>query len=445
MGRRGVLLAFALLTALACPGVALGAQDPPDPGQTTTGTYDFNGSAYGYMRYVPTSLPQGRRVPLVVMVHGAQTTALQEIHATGFNRLAERDGFVVLYPDVDPVGANAPGPINQSWKFYDPTTYFRGNGDSAAIAAMTQDTMAKVPIDPERVYVVGTSAGGLMAAVEAAAYSEIFAAAGNVESAAYADGFCFTSGTGIPVEVSAQLAFNQMGPRARVVPTMVMTSDADLAFPQTCGEKALQQGLRMNNLVLSDSQTAPLALTPAGVRHDQVPGGYAYDVSSYRDPDGCLVGEKWLIHGMPHSWPGGPTVDPKYTGYTDRKAPSGAEATWAFIRRYTKSTTALPCAEAPPSAVAQATTPRAGTCVSGRRITVHIRNLRRVRVTLDGRGVGVRRSGRVARAVIDLRGYPRRTVTVRITGRDTRGRRVVQQRRYRTCTPSGRAGRTATR
>lgn len=336
-----------VLAVMACPGAAHAAQDPPDPGQTTSGTVISNGNAYTYIRYMPRSLRQGTRVPLVVMVHGAQTTAEQELHATGFNRVAEREGFVVLYPDVDAIGRSAPGPINQSWKFYDPSTYFRGNGDSAAIADMTRDTIAHAPIDPERVYIVGVSASGLMEAVDAAAYSELFTAAASVESAGFADGTCFTNGVGIPVETSAQLAFDQMGPRARVVPTMVITSDGDLAFPAACGEKALQQGLRTNNLVLSGGQDAPLKLSPASVRHDQVPGGYTYDVSSYRDRAGCLVAEKWLIHGMPHSWPGGPTVDPKYTGYTDRKAPSGAEAAWAFLRRYAKSTTSLPCAEAP--------------------------------------------------------------------------------------------------
>ena len=67
-------------------------------------------------------------------------------------------------------------------------------------------------------------------------------------------------------------------------------------------------------------------------------------MSRYRDPDGCLIGEQWLINGMPHALPGG-TTDPKYAGWTDPKAPSGAEGAWAFFRHYTKSDTAMPCAE----------------------------------------------------------------------------------------------------
>jgi hypothetical protein len=132
-----------------------------------------------------------------------------------------------------------------------------------------------------------------------------------------------------------------MGPRARVVPTIAIGSDADQAFPASCTHKALEQSLRTNNLVLSGVQDAPFALTPAAVSEEQVPNGLAYSVSTFVDPDGCLVGESWVIHGMPHAWPGGA----EYGGYTDTRAPDGAEATWTFLERYRKSETSMPCAE----------------------------------------------------------------------------------------------------
>ena len=345
MGRKGWGTCALVAAVLALtPGAAAADADPPDPGRTTSETVTSNGTEYPYLLYTPASYRPGRPTPLVVAVHGCQTTAEQHMRSTLFNQVAERERFLVLYADVDMLGRTQPGPANQCWKFPYPPVYFRGNSDTAAIADMARAVMASRAIDPERAYVVGTSAGGLMAAVEAAAYSDLFAAVGLVESAGYADGPCFTTGVGVPVELSAQLAFQQMGPRARVVPTFVIGSDADLAFPENCANKALEQGLRTNNLVLSGTQEEPLALDPAVVREKQEPGGYSYTVSRYRDPDGCLIGEKWIINGMPHSWPGG-TSDPKYAGWTDPKAPSGAEGSWAFFDRYTKRRTSMPCAE----------------------------------------------------------------------------------------------------
>jgi poly(3-hydroxybutyrate) depolymerase len=150
----------------------------------------------------------------------------------------------------------------------------------------------------------------------------------------------------MPVEFSAQLAFNEMGSRARIVPRFVMGGDSDQAVSPACADKALEQGLRTNNLVLSGTQTGPIALTPASVREVPKPGGYSTTVKTYRDPSGCLIGERWLVHGMNHFWSGG-TTDPKYKDFTDPRGPSGAEASWAFFRRYTKDTTGMPCAEAP--------------------------------------------------------------------------------------------------
>jgi poly(hydroxyalkanoate) depolymerase family esterase len=339
-------LALIVFVLLLLPGVAAAAPDPPDPGQTTAGTVTSNGTEYQYLLYTPTSYRPGRAAPLLVMVHGCQTTAEQEMKVTLYNQLAERERFVVLYPDVDALGRAQPGPANQCWKFPWPPSWMRDNSDAAAIADMTRTVMAMRTIDAERVYLIGASAGGLMAAIDAAAYPDLYAAVGIVVSSAYADWPCFTTGVGIPVATSAQLAFDQMGPRARVVPVIAIGSDADQAFPAACTDKALEQGLRTNNLVISGVQDGPIALTPAAVREEQKPSGYRYTVSSYRDPDGCLIGERWIIHGMPHAWPGG-TTDPKYRGFTDTKAPSGAEGSWAFFHRYTKRETSMPCAEAP--------------------------------------------------------------------------------------------------
>jgi poly(hydroxyalkanoate) depolymerase family esterase len=410
---------MALVVALlACaPGVAAAASDPPDAGQTTSGTVTSNGTDYEYVLYTPTSYVPGRAAPLLVMVHGCQTTAEQQMKANLYNPIAEREGFVVLYPDVDALGRAQPGAANQCWKFPYPPAWMRDNSDAGAIADMTRAVMAKMAIDPERVYLIGMSAGGLMASIEAAAYPDLYAAVGISAASAYADGGCFATGTGIPATTSAQLAFDQMGPRARIVPRFVIGGDADQAFPPACTAKALEQGLRTDNLVLGAGQGGPIALTPAAVRNEQKPGGYAYTVQSYRDPAGCLIGERWLIHGMNHFWSGG-TTDPKYASFTDPKGPSAAEASWAFFKRYRRSDTAMPCAEAPapaPVAAVPATCPArtvtvtlAGgarvrsvlASVAGRRVPTTIRG-RRVTLTLPSGGksavsvvLRVRRQGR---------------------------------------------------
>jgi hypothetical protein len=125
---------------------------------------------------------------------------------------------------------------------------------------------------------------------------------------------------------------------------MVMGGDADQGIPPACADKALEQGLRTNNLVLGDRQDAPISLTPDSVREVPKEAGYSSTVSTYLDPAGCVIGERWLIHGMNHFWSGG-SADPELANFTDPKGPNGAKATWRFVSRYTKGSTAMPCAE----------------------------------------------------------------------------------------------------
>jgi poly(hydroxyalkanoate) depolymerase family esterase len=435
MSRAGTLIAALVLSgAVVCAPRAHAqapAPYPPDPGQTTTGTVTSNGSIYPYILYTPTTYRPGHALPLVVMVHGCQTTADTELHVTLFNKLAEREGFAVLYPEVDDLGRNQPGPASQCWKFTDPASYFRGSGDDAAIADMTRVAMGKLTIDPDRVYLVGVSAGGLMASVDAATYPDIFAAVGIVESAGYADAPCFATGVGIPVQASAQLAFAQMGPRARVVPIFAIGSTGDLAFPKNCADKGLEQGLRTDNLVISGAQGGPIALTPASTHVAQRPGGRTYKVFTYRDPDGCLIGSKTIIDGMPHAWPGG-TTDPKYKGYGDPSAPEGAEIAWAFFQHFTKSQTSMPCAETPVAAPAAASSaPTARRCPT-RWLRVRVpRGLRAIRAKVNGRRAKIRRvrGGVLVRAPAGARA--RTTVVVRAHTRD--GRAVSRRRSFAGC------------
>ncbi len=74
-------------------------------------------------------------------------------------------------------------------------------------------------------------------------------------------------------------------------------------------------------------------------------------------------------------------------------------------------------------------------CVSRRRFTVRLpRGLRSVKVTLNGRRLETRRAANGRRtSVVDLRGRKRGRVTLRVNGRDAKGKVVKRTRRYRTC------------
>lgn len=139
----------------------------PNPGQL------------GLWRYAPATARAG--APLVVVLHGCTQTAEAFAEQSGWLALADREGFVVLAPEQTPANN-----LNLCFNWFQREDTTRGEGEAASIAAMIAHTLTELDLDRTRVYVVGLSAGGAMAAALLAGYPELFAGAAIIAGLPYA-------------------------------------------------------------------------------------------------------------------------------------------------------------------------------------------------------------------------------------------------------------------
>ncbi|HEX3398077.1 MAG TPA: PHB depolymerase family esterase, partial [Steroidobacteraceae bacterium] len=145
--------------------------DPSPPARESfiEESYTNSHGSRQYKLFIP-SRYRGRPLPLLVMLHGCLQEPDDFARGTRMNSLAEEQGLFVLYP-AQLESANQ----TRCWNWFIAAHQQRDQGEPSIIAGMTCEVIRAYNIDARRVYVAGMSAGGAMAAIMAATYSELYA------------------------------------------------------------------------------------------------------------------------------------------------------------------------------------------------------------------------------------------------------------------------------
>lgn len=138
---------------------------------------DQGGRARTYRRFVPAGYEAEVPAPLVVDLHGLTMTADLEAALTGFEDLADEQGFVVVTPQ-------GLGDI-PFWNFISAGV---ATDDVAFLGDLVEQVGADLCIDTSRVYASGISNGGLMSSALACRLPDVFAAVAPVAGVAFLPG-----------------------------------------------------------------------------------------------------------------------------------------------------------------------------------------------------------------------------------------------------------------
>jgi poly(hydroxyalkanoate) depolymerase family esterase len=285
-----------------------------------------------YAVYTPAGLRPGTAVPLIVVLHGCNQSAEDAALGTGVNALADRAGFVAVYPEQ-----SAQANPKRCWNRFDPRHQVRGSGEPAAIARITEGILNRhdgPTLDRNRVHVMGLSAGGAMAGILGATYPDLYASVGIHSAPQYraargaVTALLAMRNGGPGAERQGHLAHAAMGTRARVVPVIVFQGEADRTVWARNGDRVVRQWLTTSRLADGDAPGLNFA-RPHASHAGRAPGGLSYSVRSWNDGAGRPVVQYWTISGLGHAWSGGTGAG----SYTDPRGPSATEAMCDFFTR----------------------------------------------------------------------------------------------------------------
>jgi polyhydroxybutyrate depolymerase len=257
--------------------------------------------------------------PLVVDFHGYSEGAATEALATQFSPLAQRDGFLVAFPN----GTGTPIAWNTATTPSNPDLHF--------VTAMLDHLEATQCIDEARVYATGLSQGAFMTSTMACAMSARFAAVAPV------------AGIELPKPCAT----------SRPVPILAFhgTADPILHFNGGLGRQVLQDDVTVDPKPLPKLPKARLNGPgyPANVRAWAAKDGCAATPTDtklsphvihrvYSCPPGVAV-EFDIILGGGHTWPGSAFDNEirKFVGHTTTEI-NATTTIWAFFQQFHLST-----------------------------------------------------------------------------------------------------------
>jgi poly(hydroxyalkanoate) depolymerase family esterase len=323
--------------ATGCTGSA--SQTTAPAGSFEAYSYSNDAGTRTYKVYTPAAY-SGAPLALLVDLHGCSSSADEEARWSHFNELAERFSLIVAYPEQS---SDANG--SRCWNWFLPDHQVRDAGEPSLIAGITREVMGRWNVDQRRVYVTGISAGGAMSNIMAVTYPDLYAAVMIYAGCQY-KGFCFGTITPFPAEVGGETAYEAMGALARAIPVLVIQGDMDPLVLYPNADIIVQQFLASADWADNGANDGSVSRERAATRADTKPGGHMYEIDDYTDATGCLLAQRWLIHGMGHAWSNAESNgSPRDTALTDPQGPDVSTPTFEFLLSHVMPASGTACTQ----------------------------------------------------------------------------------------------------
>jgi len=208
--------------------------------------------------------------------------------------------------------------MQRCWNWFLERNQSRDGGEPAEIIALVDNIIARHPIDPQRVFVAGLSAGGAMAAILAEQAPDRFAAVGIM--------------AGVPLHASRDVAGAYAAMRGDIAPAAVKALQRNSLPTRDFARLRVTAWTGTVDRTVAPANAATVAhqflslleIDPAAVTVEH--SGDA-EITRWRDAGGQVRVEVWRVAQMGHAWSGG-----SFRGsHTHPKGPRASDEMMAFF------------------------------------------------------------------------------------------------------------------
>ena len=251
-----------------------------------------------YLLHVPRTYEASRPTALVLSLHGAAIWPAVQRDVSGWNALADEQGFLVVYPS----GMTTAGP--RIWHMFPGQ---RMQEDVRFIADLIDDLSSRYSIDPSRVYANGLSNGGGMSFVLSCTMRDRIAAVGMVGA--------------------ALLTPFEWCPDRRAVPMIAFHGTADTAAPYEGGPSWVSSAPFQDVETFTAKWAARNQCAAAPEESRVAPDVVRRSYTACADDASVVL---YTVEGGGHTWPGGGAL-PEWLLGTTTTSINATREMWTFF------------------------------------------------------------------------------------------------------------------
>jgi len=317
----------ALLLAALCVGTPAFGADPkprfPAPGNFDL-TLQVGSRARTFLVHLPPRFAERGPLPVLLGFHGGGGSAQGFQKYAGLDAVADREGFVVVYPD----GSGRLGRRLLTWNAGSCCGSARESrvDDVGFTIRLLGDLAPDLPLDRTRIYATGHSNGAMMAYRLAAEAAERIAAIAPVAGAMQLASFA-------PARPMPVLHVHSVDdPRALYLGGL----GPPFPFTRVRVEHNAVEGALARWVVFDGCAAEPTVVEQRGAPENGADAGHTATLLDFAP---CASGADvrlWKLTGAGHGWPGAPSVLGESVMGPETRVILAAEEVWRFVRGFSR-------------------------------------------------------------------------------------------------------------